>query len=181
LSNASTTSARIPKPCDECSLCCKVFGVNELGKAADQWCMHFAPGKRCTIYPQRPGECRKFQCGWSTTEGLDLSWRPDNAKFVMDDTRPNELMIVCDPSYPDAWRREPYYSRIKSVAARKSEPFILVQVRIKGRVYVVFPETEIDIGPNKPGMVIQSGYEMKDGKLEPYARFASSKTAPART
>ncbi len=90
----------------------------------------------------------------------------------MDDSRPNELMIVVDPAFPEAWRREPYYSRIKNVSVRASEPFILVHVRIKDRVLVVFPEAEIDIGPNQSGMLIQSGYEIRDGKRVPFAHFS---------
>jgi len=165
------SNSLLPRPCDQCSLCCKVLGVSELQKVANQWCSYFAPGKRCTIYPTRPNECRQFQCGWSKSLEFDLSWRPDRAHFVIDDSRANELMIVVDPAYPDAWRKEPYYSRIKYVASREHVPAILVQVRVRGNVLIVFPESEIDLGPNQPGSLIRSGYELRDGKPVPWARF----------
>jgi hypothetical protein len=53
-----------------------------------------------------------------------------------------------------------------------------VLVRTRGRVIVIFPEEEIDLGTpdGKPG--IHSGYEEKDGKLQPFARFANSADDP---
>jgi hypothetical protein len=41
------------RACGSCTLCCKVVGVLEIGKAAGAWCPHCAGAKRCTIYEAR--------------------------------------------------------------------------------------------------------------------------------
>jgi hypothetical protein len=101
---------------------------------------------------------------------FDETWRPDRAKFLID-AGEKQIVIYCDPGLPDAWRREPYYSRIKATSSRQTLPFTLVLVRQRGRIIVVFPEAEIDLGPERPDMEIQSGYELRDGKPAPFARF----------
>lgn len=97
-------------------------------------------------------------------------WRPDRAKFLMD-AGEGQIVICPDPGTPDAWRREPFYSRIKALSSRASRPFTMVLVRQRGRMIVVFPETEIDLGPERPDMEIRSGYEVREGRPVPYAYF----------
>jgi len=97
-------------------------------------------------------------------------WRPDRAKFLMD-AGENQIVIYPDPGAPDAWRREPFHSRIKALSSRAQRPFTMVLVRQRSRMIVVFPEAEIDLGPDRPEMEIQSGYELVAGKPTPYARF----------
>jgi len=172
-------SASGPRPCGSCSLCCKLYEVPELDKPVYQWCRHFAKGKGCTIHATRPDVCRNYQCAWSHNTVLDDSWRPDNAHFIME-ARENELTIIPDPAFPDAWRREPYHSRIRALAVRNGPVFTLVLLRYKGRIIIVFPEAEIDLGPNQPDMMIFSGYEMRGAKRAPYARFGPKPaSAPA--
>lgn len=170
MTTSTEASLDRPRPCGSCNLCCKIFFVEELNKPANTWCAHVAFGKGCKIHETRPATCRDYQCAWTRDPLLEEKWRPDNAHFVMV-RRDNELTIIADPSFPDAWRREPYYSLFKSVAARKSRPFTLVLVRARNRVMVLFPETEIDIGPNRPDMTIYSGYHQHEGKRVPYAHF----------
>lgn len=164
---------RAPRPCGECSLCCKLMAIDELKKPANRWCAHVAIGKGCRIYDERPAACRSYQCVWTMMRGFDDAWRPDRAKFMMD-AGESQLIICCDPAAPDAWRREPYYSRLKALSSRRARPFTLVLVRLRGRIIVVFPETEIDVGPERPELKIQSGYEMRDGRPVPFARYAAS-------
>ena len=104
-------------------------------------------------------------------------WRPDRARFLMD-AGAGQIVVCPDVGAPDAWRREPYYSRIKALSSRTTRPFTLVLVRQRGRIIVVFPETEIDLGPEQPGLEIQSGYELVAGTPVPYARFASGRQRP---
>ena len=151
-------------------MCCKIFVVPELDKPAGQWCRHFAKGAGCTIHTTRPNLCRVYQCTWSVVDFLDLAWRPDNAKFVMNSYE-NELLIETDPAVPDAWRKEPYYAQIKAWSAREVRPFRLVIVRSRARITVVFPEDDIDLGPAQADKQIESGYETRDGKRVPYAYY----------
>jgi hypothetical protein len=162
-----------PKSCGECSLCCKLLGIAELSKVPGVWCSHVIHGRGCGVYADRPESCRSYQCLWTLAAPLDERWRPDRAGFVLSTGRvEGEVLILVDPDSPDAWRREPYYSQIKrmSDAFRGGAPRVLVQTQ--GRVIVVFPETDIDLGPPTGLPNIVWGYEERDGRLQPYAHFA---------
>ena len=148
------------------------MAIGEIQKPAGRWCVHYAMRKGCGIYEERPQACRSYQCVWTMMPAFGDAWRPDRAKFLMD-AGPNQVVICPDTGAPDAWRREPFYSRIKALSSRATRPFTLVLVRQRGRIIVVFPETEIDLGPEQPGLEIQSGYELAAGRPVPYARFAA--------
>ena len=176
MSDSSQSQQRQPRPCGECGLCCKLIAVGEIGKPAGRWCQHFTIGKGCSIYSERPRACQSYQCIWTMMHSFGEEWRPDRAKFLMD-AGPDQIVICPDPGTPDAWRREPFYSRIRALSARTRQPFALVLVRQRGRMIVVFPETEIDLGPEQPDMEVQSGYEFVAGRPVPYARFAARRPA----
>ena len=58
------------RPCGSCSLCCKLMSVGDgpdaeknawFVKPGGVWCPYCKPGKGgCSIYEQRPVECRTF-------------------------------------------------------------------------------------------------------------------------
>jgi hypothetical protein len=161
-----------PKPCGECSACCKILPVRELNKPAGVWCNHVVQGHGCGIYADRPNICRGYQCLWTVTAPLDERWRPDRAGFVLQPGAiEGEVEVVVDPDRPDAWRREPYYSQIKQISdvGRGGAPRVLVYTQ--GHVIVVFPETDIDLGRPNGMPNIAWGYEMQDGRPWPYARY----------
>jgi len=49
-------------------------------------------------------------------------------------------------------------------------------VRVKGRMLVTFPETEIDLGEYDTSRRIVSGYPEEDGRLAPYAEYRQAST-----
>lgn len=160
-----------PRPCGSCSLCCKVMEVAAVDKPTGIWCRHFAKGIGCNVHATRPGSCRQYQCAWTLEKRFDDAWRPDVAHFLMNVT-PGEVTIVADPAKPHAWRREPYGSRLRALSARVKLPFTVVLLFVGERVSVVFPEAEVDLGPNQPEMGIDSGY---DSASVPYARFVANR------
>lgn len=164
-------TAPTPKPC---GLCCKLVIVNELNKPAGQWCQHYARGRGCTIHVERPEVCKPFQCVWTMTPYLDERWRPDNARFMMV-VLERQLIIECDSGFADAWRREPYYAQIKRWSRRETGQFDIVVVRARGRLTYIFPEADVDLGPYRENARVDFGYEMKDGRMLPYARYAKQK------
>ncbi len=154
-------------------MCCKLLDIAELEKPRGVWCRHFAKGGGCGVYADRPGVCQAYQCTWTWAGPLDESWRPDRAGFLIHPGRnASDVEIVVDPGRPDAWRREPYYSQIKHWSNRENVSVRRVLVRTRGRVIVVFPEAEIDLGLCESAPNVQAGYEIKDGRLQPFARFA---------
>lgn len=157
------------KSCGDCGLCCKLMGIEALGKPPGPWCGHFSRGQGCRIYADRPAECRTFECEWLRAEGLPDEWRPDRAKLILVvENDGKRLSVIVDPAQPDAWRREPYFGRIKRMARRALDGYQLI-VCIGDRRIVVFPDQEADLGVCGPDVKIVSGYAMHDGELTPYA------------
>jgi uncharacterized protein len=68
--------------CGDCTLCCKVIGVKSLDKPRDKWCRHCTK-KLCTIYDERPDDCRQFDCVWLKMETLPDEFRPDRCGFII--------------------------------------------------------------------------------------------------
>ena len=139
------------RSCGDCSLCCKLLRIEALGKPAGTWCAHCAPGRGgCRIYDTRPAECRKFFCAWLTTPALGAEWRPNKCKMVVRHEG-NLVAIHVDPSDPQAWRRDPFFRQIKAFATRAAGTAQQVAVYVKDRVFVVFPNKEVDVGTMRPG------------------------------
>lgn len=154
-------------------MCCKLLGVAALDKPSGRWCDHVRRGAGCEIYADRPPACRSFQCLWTGSENLDERWRPDRAKFVLfTEQEGRRLNVVVDPGYPAAWRREPYYSRLKAMAARALEGYELL-ISIGDRRIVLFPDQEADLGLVNPEHKIISGYATQDGVRVPFAIVGS--------
>lgn len=98
---------RRARECGACSLCCKLIGVQELGKLAGKWCEHADPGRGCKIWHLRPGECQAFSCLWlqATPEQIPDELRPDKSKVVMATNKEGtELILYVDPARPDAFK-----------------------------------------------------------------------------
>ena len=150
-----------------------------LQKPAHVWCEHVATGVGCSIHATRPGACRDFQCLWTFAAPLDDSWRPDQCRFVMRPGPTGEVVIDVDPARPDAWRREPFYSQIKAWSVRRAPPHRMVFVRASGRLAVVFPEGEVDLGPERANEPIESGYVLRNGRQQPFAHYGPAGSMPA--
>lgn len=166
------------KSCGACGMCCKLLAIAPLDKAAGDWCANFTRGAGCSIYADRPPPCVGFMCLWLDSEKLDEAWRPDRARFLMYTEKDGRrLNIIVDPASPMAWRREPYYARIKAMSRRTLEGFELV-VCIDNRRIVIFPHEDVDLGPVDPDHKIVSGYAQRDGQSVPYAMVLSDVDDP---
>jgi hypothetical protein len=164
------------KSCGDCSLCCKLLGVDALEKAPGQWCAHFKRGGGCGIYETRPKPCRVFHCLWMGSERLEDAWRPDRARFLMyPEEERRRLNVIVDPAQPDAWRREPYYSRLKAMSQRSLDGYSLV-ICIGQRRIVLFPDQEADLGVVQAEQKIVAGYATHEGQKVPFAMVLSDPT-----
>ena len=68
------------RPCDGCTECCAVFGVEEIDKEPWVPCDHLTH-EGCGIYTTRPKHCRGFYCLWQTGMGAQ-SDRPDRLGVI---------------------------------------------------------------------------------------------------
>jgi hypothetical protein len=162
------------RSCGSCSLCCKLLAIESIAKEPGVWCAHFKKGGGCGIYEARPGECRAFACQWLKLDGWEPEWKPDKSKFVMmgeDDGK--RLKVVVDPSFPDAWRREPYYSRFKRMSETAVEGRRVI-ITIGKRQIVIFPDRDHDLGEVSYDAQIVSGIHQTPGGLVSYAHVAEA-------
>lgn len=164
------------KSCGECGMCCKLLAIAPLDKAAGDWCSNFKRGAGCAVYADRPPPCVGFMCLWLDSEKLDDAWRPDRARFLMYTEKDGKrLNIIVDPASPTAWKREPYYRRIKAMSQRALDGFELV-VCIDTRRIVIFPHEDVDLGLVNPDHKLVTGYAERDGQSVPYALVLSDVT-----
>ena len=102
--------------CGTCTMCCKLMGIPELKKKPTKWCGHCDIGHGCKIYEERPTSCHEFECYYRMVPNLPISMRPDKAKVLIAPTTNSRVISVhCDPGYPDAWQKEPFYSHLKAI------------------------------------------------------------------
>src|SRR5712691_7849777 len=136
------------RSCGDCSLCCKLPQIDELDKPEGVWCRHCAPRRGgCTIYETRPTSCRTFHCSWLVDSEFGPEWRPLTCKMVVFlERNGSRLAIRVVPEYPDAWRREPYYSQIKRWSRAAVDARQQVVVYIRRRVIVILPDKDVDFG-----------------------------------
>ena len=149
-------------------MCCKLMHIPALEKPRHSWCPKYRKAVGCGIYPDRPTACVEFMCLYLLAEDLPDAWRPDKAKFMIWTGREGRRLIVdVDPSAPMAWRQPPYYAQIKAWSDRRHPQPFEVAVRVNGRLTIVFPEADIDLGAEQ-ALPIESGY---DGANRPFARY----------
>ena len=168
-SRAMSTSASQPTPpsehgvkaapgrsCGNCSLCCKLLSIPELEKPEATWCTHCKPGQGCSAYQQRPTSCRVFGCSWLIDGHIEDIWYPRRSKMVLHAVQniygkpPVLLKVLVDRDFPNAWQKEPYYSKIKHLALNglKSNSYHL-RVIISGtkRELLILPDRDIEDPP----------------------------------
>ena len=95
------------RTCGECTLCCKLLGVEELHKAAGAWCELVQIGKGCGDYEHRPQSCRDFECLWVSGQAHAMTeeMRPDKIKAVFSATDDGtRCVIYIDPTTPDHYK-----------------------------------------------------------------------------
>ena len=133
------------RQCDGCVMCCVVFPVPEAGKPDYEACPHASAGEGCAHYETRPEVCRDFFCGWRLDPTLGDEWKPSVAGFVLHDPPPWSLLVSCDVAAPDAWRREPYVSRIRAWVAELQRRQGLAGARAGDCTRLLLKDREIEI------------------------------------
>ena len=66
-----------------------------------------------------------------------------------------------------------------SVLGVKQTNPLEVLIRTNGRLTVLFPEAEVELGLCGPDSSVDSGYRVEGGRRTPYARYVESVTLPA--
>lgn len=159
------------KSCGGCGACCKLPEIRELQKPAHVTCTNYVAGQGCSIYVDRPGACRAFECGYLQNPDLSEDWRPDKAGFLLYFAPGPRLVVETDLATPDTWKAEPFISQLREWSDRNRPTPIEVVVRTGQHLTMIFPEAEIVLGPDQ-NLPIRSGYRAVGGKATPFAEFA---------
>ena len=149
------------RECGSCSMCCKVLRVDwfEPVKEAGKWCQHCRPGKGCAIWDTRPQQCGAWHCNWRKNPELGDQWRPDRSGFLINRSALHmPFEVIVDPSKPDSWRKEPYYSVLKRAAAALIAEKSILVVQIGARQILMLPDNEVPV---------PKGLENTDFRIEP--------------
>ncbi len=163
------------KSCGGCGACCKLPRIVELNKPAHVTCVNYVAAQGCSIYADRPGACRAFECGYLQNPELGEEWRPDRAGFLLYFAPGPRLVVETDLETPDIWRHEPFLAQLRDWADRGRPTPVEVVVRSGDRLTMIFPEGEVELGEDK-GLAIRSGYRMVGDRRVPFAEFARPTT-----
>jgi Fe-S-cluster containining protein len=126
--------------------------VPELSKPAGQWCVHSEPGSGCAIHAARPPACRRFFCSWRLDPNLGPEWKPEVSRFVLSaDPARQALVVTVDPGMPLAWKREPYYTRLRQLSESAFRQDRKVLVSLRGQITVILPDRDVAVGGIGPG------------------------------
>jgi hypothetical protein len=135
------------RECGSCTLCCKVFNVVEIGKAAGKWCSHCKPGRGCKIHDNLPNECAVFNCLWKTEPTMSMHWKPDQAKMVLTvHPETHNIQVVVDPGLPSAWTRQPYHGQLRGLSKSNMANGHLVVVFVNELATLILPDQDVELG-----------------------------------
>jgi hypothetical protein len=146
--------------CGDCSLCCKLLEIEELGKPEGQWCRHCRPGAGgCTVYEERPRACQTFSCRWLLNPGIGDAWLPTKCRMVVFTATDQNmggvmLAVYVDPGSPNVWRGEPHHGQLVEWArAGLRAGLFRVFVHVRERAYLVLPSRDVEITGKIIGIV----------------------------
>lgn len=77
--------------CGECTACCTVFSIPEIGKEKHVKCSYCSNG--CTIHDERPDTCRNYECLYIQSE-WEEDLRPDKCGVILDKTKKGEYCAL---------------------------------------------------------------------------------------
>lgn len=111
------TTSDATRQCGSCTLCCRLLAIEVLQKPASTSCRHCREDQGCGIYAARPDTCRDYLCGWLLNPGLPDHWRPEASGMILGRNLDGVPTLVLDPAARHDWRREPFVSDLRRIAA----------------------------------------------------------------
>lgn len=167
------------RECGSCTLCCKVYNIPEIGKAAGKWCGQCKPGRGCKIHDNLPSQCSEFNCLWRTDAAMPAQWKPDQAKMVVTiHPLTRNIQVQVDPGLPSAWSRQPYHDHLRQWATKNMPKGMHVVVFVNDQATLVLPDQDVQVGPVTPEQTITVRTEPGPGGAVYEIKIATTRTLP---
>jgi hypothetical protein len=83
--------------CGDCTLCCDLFPIEELDKAANEKCKFCDKG--CTIHGDHPKACKEFECMYVQMENIPVELRPDKCHVIFEKMSDDRILGTLDARY----------------------------------------------------------------------------------
>lgn len=153
------------RACGACTLCCKLLDIQETASPHGEWCRECDIGVGCRVYEERPAECRHFNCGYLAWSRAGEHWYPAHSKMIIVlDNDGSRLTIHVDAERPNGWRAQPFYGDIKEWARLATLEKKQVNVCVEGRIIVILPDEDVDLGPVASDERVVTGVVMENGR-----------------
>lgn len=167
------------RECGSCSLCCKVYNIVEIEKAAGRWCGHCKPGRGCKIHAERPRQCADFECLWRLDPAMPAQWKPDQAKMVAT-IHPvtRNIQVQVDPGLPSAWSRQPYHGHLRQWSKQNMPKGIYVVVFVNDNATLILPDQDVVLGPVTPDQTISVRQQPGPSGAVYEIKVATTRTMP---
>lgn len=128
-----------------------------------QDCPHCDIGVGCRIYEQRPNACRSFFCEYRLNIEIGEEWKPNICNMIITVDRPaRRINVMCDDGHFDAWRKQPFYAQIKTMALNilRQRGHLIVWEGLEG--IGILPHKEVRLGRPQTNQVVVAGRRMTD-------------------
>lgn len=118
------------RSCGGCSVCCEVLEIPALKKPKKTLCVNVCSGGGCSIYQDRPSDCRTFQCIWSEGYTGD-GQRPDKSGIMAYhiDTRYGRTLLILEIREKAFTQRASQKDRLIKFAEKRNTPVFLSNYR----------------------------------------------------
>lgn len=163
----STPLQQLKRSCQSigCNLCCDLPAIKSLKKPLDELCEHH-DGECCTIYGDRPIDCRDFSCQWLVDPLFPVELDPRSSKCYAEvtkhtrrDVRPDFLfgdeIAVQDYAQVNIWEESmgdwrslmPWLEKVWTLYPTKGiQPAITVYSGLHWRSLVLLPNGDEWVG-----------------------------------
>jgi len=85
--------------CGECTLCCILLWIVEKNSFPLERCSDCDLNKGCTVYDNRPEECKNFNCSWRLDNNAHADMRPDKCHIIFENLSEDIIFGTLDPNY----------------------------------------------------------------------------------
>ena len=134
----------LDRSCGDCLLCCKLPEIPSLNKPRLKWCNNAKLGFGCSIYVERPHECRSFHCLWLMDQSLGEEWHPSRSRFYLAPKPNGNLVVTVDPSSPLSWREPRYFTWLREIGTQLLNNGKYVLVIVGKKAFIILPHREIE-------------------------------------